>query len=75
MLKKDRSIIHVEVKSTGKHRYYGSAAAMYEDPLIKELLGITYQTFRKKGVSESCPFENDNIIVRKGNINTIDHNN
>ena len=75
MLKKDRSIIHVEVKATGEHLYYGSVAAMFEDPSIRGLLGIAYQTFRKKNFSEAGSFENENIIVRKGFISTINHNN
>ncbi|MBQ3766461.1 MAG: hypothetical protein II874_06980 [Bacteroidales bacterium] len=48
-------------------------AAMFEDPAIRNLLGIKYQTFRTKGLSESTPFENDHLIVRKGSLGTIDH--
>lgn len=73
MLKQDRTIIHVEVKDTHEHFYFGSAAAMFEDSRVKNLLGIAYQTFRKKRVGESNPFENEHVIVRKGNLNTILH--
>lgn len=73
MLKRDRTIIHVEVKDTHEHFYFGSAAAMYEDSRIKNLIGIAYQTFRAKRVSENNPFENKYIIVRKGSLNTILH--
>lgn len=74
MLKHDRTIIHVEVKDTREHLYFGSAAAMFADSRLKELLRIKYQTFRTKRVSEDRPFENEFVIVRKGNLNTIDHN-
>lgn len=73
MLKKDRSIIHVELKDTHEHFYFGSAAAMYEDPRVKNLLKIKYQTFRTKRISETCPFENEFVIIRKGGLSTIDH--
>ena len=74
MLKQDRTIIHVEVKDTHEHLYFGSAASMFEDSYIKNLLGIAYQTFRKKRFGESIPFENEYVIVRKGNLHTILHN-
>lgn len=73
MLKQDRTIIHVEVKDTHEHFYFGSAAAMFEDSRVKNLLGIAYQTFRKKRISENNPYENEYVIVRKGSLNTILH--
>lgn len=73
MLKQDRSIIHVEIKDTHEHLYFGSAAAMYEDPRVSQLLKIKYQTFRTKRVSAQKPFENAHVIVRKGLLSTIDH--
>ncbi len=73
MLKQDRTIIHVQVKDTDEHFYFGSAAAMFEDSRVKNLLGIAYQTFRKKKISSSKPFENQYVIVRKGPLSTILH--
>lgn len=73
MLKHNRTIIHVEVKDTHEHFYFGSAAAMFEDSRVKNLLKIKYQTFRTKHVSAENPYENEYVIVRKGNLNTIDH--
>ena len=73
MLKQDRTIIHVEVKDTHEHFYFGSAAAMFEDSRVKNLLGIAYQTFRKRRVSENNPYENEYVIVRKGSLYTILH--
>lgn len=73
MLKHNRTIIHVEVKDTHEHLYFGSAAAMFEDARMRDFLRIKYQTFRTKRVSDQNPFENDRVIVRKGNLNTINH--
>ena len=73
MLTHKRTLIHVEVKATREHRYYGSMAAMFEDPAISGMLGIKYQTFRTKGLSAANPFENEYVIVRKGFLGTIDH--
>ena len=74
MTKHDRTIIHVEVKDTHEHFYFGSAAAMFEDSRVKNLLKIKYQTFRTKRVRSDHPFENEYVIVRKGFLNTIDRN-
>ena len=73
MLKQDRTIIHVEVKDSREHLYYGSVAAMFEDARLQSLLGIKYQTFRTKRLSEDKPYENEFVIVRKGDLNTINH--
>ena len=73
MLKHDRTIIHVEVKDTREHFYFGSAAAMFEDPRMRDLLKIKYQTFRTKRIAPNKPYENDAVIVLKGNLNTINH--
>lgn len=73
MLKQDRTIIHVEVKDTHEHLYSGSAAAMFEEIRIKNILGIAYQTFRTKRVGEDKPFENEFVVIRKGMLNTILH--
>ena len=73
MLKQDRSIIHLEVKETQEHFYFGSAAAMFEDSRVKKLLGMAYSTFRKKGLSLEKPYENEYVVVRKGWLSTILH--
>ena len=73
MLRHTRTIIHVEVKDSHEHFYFGSAAAMFEDSRVKYLLKIKYQTFRAKHISEDHPYENEFVIVRKGDLNTIDH--
>ena len=63
----------MEVKDSHEHFYFGSIAALYEDSRVKNLLKIKYQTLRKKRISEENPYENEFLIIRKGNLNTIDH--
>lgn len=71
MLKQERSVVHVEIKDTHEHFYFGSVAAMYQDSRVKKLIGLAYQTFRTKHFSEDNPFENEFIVVRKGKLKTI----
>lgn len=68
-----RTIIHVELKDTHEHLYFGSVAAMFDDKRMQDLLTIKYQTFRTKGLTTSHPYENEHLIVRKGELGTIDH--
>lgn len=71
MIKPDRTVIHVEIKESQEHFYYGSLAAMYEDARVKSLLGIAYQTFRAKGFASSNYYENQAVIVRRGRLKSI----
>ena len=73
MLKTTQSLIHVEFKDTHEHFYFGSLAAMFDDPKVKERIGIAYQTFRTRGLTEDKPYENDKVIIRKGNLQTLVH--
>ena len=73
MIRHNRTIIHVELKDTHEHLYFGSVAAMFEDRRMQQLLAIKYQTFRTKGLAIDHPFENQHLIVRKGELGTIDH--
>lgn len=73
MLKRTQSLIHVEFKDTEENLYFGSLAAMFDDPRVKERIGISYQTFRTKGLTEDNPYENDRILIRKGALQTLVH--
>lgn len=73
MLKKTQSLIHVEFKDSHENLYFGSIAAMFDEPRVKERIGISYQTFRTKGLAEEKPFENEHILIRKGNLLTMVH--
>jgi hypothetical protein len=75
MLKEDRQVIHLEIKETGEHHYFGSMTALFA--VFESLMGIKFQTFRAKAkdiFTETTPFENDKVIVRKGKLKTIGHN-
>ena len=73
MLKRAQSLIHVEFKDTHENLYFGSIAAMFDEPRVRDKIGISYQTFRTKGLSEEKPFENEEILVRKGFLQTLVH--
>ncbi|MBR5824186.1 MAG: hypothetical protein IKY67_08605 [Paludibacteraceae bacterium] len=72
MLKEDRQVIHLEIKETGEHHYFGSVSALFA--VFENLMGMKFQTFRAKAkdiFTETTPFENDKVIVRKGKLKTI----
>ena len=74
MLKEDRQVIHLEIKETGEHHYFGSVSALFA--VYEDLMGIKFQTFRAKAkdiFTEDTPFENEKVIVRKGKLKTIGH--
>mgnify|MGYP003409310433 FL=1 len=74
MLKEDRQVIHLEIKETGEHHYFGSVSALFV--VYEDLMGIKFQTFRAKAkdtFTEEIPFENEKVIVRKGKLKTISH--
>lgn len=73
MLKNSRNIIHVEIKGQNEHIYFGSISAMFKDTKIKNLIGIEYQTFRTKNLSSTKVYENEFLIIRKGNLKIIDY--
>ena len=57
MLKEDRQVIHLEIKETGEHHYFGSVSALFA--VYEDLMGIKFQTFRAKAkdtFTETTPF-------------------
>lgn len=61
----NRQVIHLYVKATEEHHYFGSIAAMYCH-FSPEQLGVAAQSLynRWKGLK----WENDSIILRKGRL-------
>lgn len=60
-----RKIFHLEIKSEGSHRYYGSLSALcVENPN----LGISKFTLDRLDFSE--PFENTICVIRKSVMKT-----
>lgn len=64
-IEKERTVIHLEIN--GEHHYYGSLARLFED-FTSEELGITYGSFRNRGLKCDEPFveKNGKCIIRKG---------
>ena len=63
--KKERTVIHVYLKQSDTHRYFGSIANIFEFYLIDDI-GITYGSLRNYGLSTEKPYENTKCIIRKG---------
>ncbi len=66
--KKERTVVHLEKQ--GKHYYFGSLAAIYE-MFDKQDIGISYGSLRNYGLTDSKPYKNDKVIIRKGILLTI----
>lgn len=64
-MSKERRIIHLYVKETNTHHYFGCLSAIY-DYFDKEQLGITYSSLRTRGINKLGIYENKKIIVRYG---------
>ena len=65
--RKIRTVIHVFLKATNQHLYFGSVANIYEH-LTHDDVGITYASLRNYGLSASNPYENSKCIIRKGKL-------
>lgn len=63
--KKERTVIHVYLKQSDTHHYFGSIANIYEFYSVDDI-GITYGSLRNYGLSSERPYENTKCIIRKG---------
>ena len=66
-MSKEMKIIHLYVKETNTHHYYGSLKAMYQY-FDKQQLGITYESLTTRGINKKEYYENNKIVIRKGII-------
>lgn len=55
-----KRLFHLTIKETGKHKYYGSLAAIFLD---NKDLGVSKFTLDRYGFE--TPFESDVCIIRK----------
>ena len=62
-----RRVIHVEMKATGKHRYFASPAAIYDVSSSQEL-GIARQSLLNYWQKTEEPYENAICVIRKGEL-------
>lgn len=66
---KQRRIIHLYVKETHEHYYFGCLSAIYEY-FNKEQLGIAYSSLRTRKISNLGMYENRKVIIRQGYLLT-----
>lgn len=67
----EKTVIHLTIKATDEHSYYGSVSCIYDHHTDEEI-GIKYSSLRNFGISESKPYENNKVIIRKGKLLTKD---
>lgn len=63
--KKERTVIHLYIKESESHHYFGSLANIFEY-FSPEELGITYGSLRNYGLSSENSYQNTKCIIRKG---------
>ena len=66
-MSKELNIIHLYVKESNTHHYFGSLRAMYQY-FDRQQLGITYDSLATRGIAKTNLYENKKIIVRKGKV-------
>jgi hypothetical protein len=64
-MKQERTVIHLYLKDSDLHHYFGSMANIFEH-FEKEKIGIGFGSLRNYGLSSSNPYENKKVIIRKG---------
>ena len=65
--KKERTVIHLNIREDDTHHYFGSIANIFEY-FSPEELGITYGSLRNYGLSYKNPYQNTKCIIRKGTL-------
>ena len=65
----ERKVIHLFLKESNKHEYFGSVSAIYDVHSIEEI-GITHGSLRNYVVAENKPYENSKVIIRRGDLVT-----
>jgi len=67
--KQERTVIHLYLKGSNSHHYFGSMASIFEF-YNKETINITFGSLRNFKLSAENPYENKLVIIRKGIILT-----
>lgn len=65
-----RTIYHLEDKSTGENRYYGSITAIFLDERNK--LGISKRTLDRHIFSINPVWERGSFLIRKSTLHTAE---
>ena len=69
----DIKVIHLELKDSHQHYYYGSLKAFTEE-FGKDIIGIGYSALRNATPTEDKPFENGKCIIRRGVLKQVSTN-
>ena len=64
---KEQKIIHLHVKETNEHYYFGSIKALCEK-FDKDTIGIVYSSLRAVKLHERGLYENNKCIIRQGTL-------
>lgn len=66
-----KKVIHLEFKATSEHHYFGSMLSIYNN-LTEDKIAMcpSYGSLRNYGLSEKKPYENNHVIIRKGDLKT-----
>ena len=64
--KQVRSVIHVYIKASNQHYYFGSIANIYQF-FNNEEIGISYGSLRNYGLNNK-EYENKYVVIRKGKL-------
>jgi hypothetical protein len=63
-----KTVFHVFFKSTKRHKYYGGMTAIFEDQSTPDI-GLSQS--RMYHYDFAKPFENDHVVIRKGELITV----
>ncbi len=66
---KQLKVIHLYIKETNKHYYFGSLQAMC-DVFDKEVIGIVYTSLKRVKLKEKGLYENNKCVIRQGKLVT-----
>ena len=73
IVKQERGVVHLVIKSTGQNFFYGNMKALFDNQEALEndgTLGVSYNYMKNYDFSEGHTYENSICVIRKGIINT-----
>lgn len=71
--KQERGVVHLYLKATGEHFYYGNLKALFDNHEQEEndkTLGVAYNYVKNFDFTDGRVYENSVCVIRKGIINT-----
>ena len=70
---KQLKVIHLHVKETNKHYYFGSLSSIYYH-FDTEQIGITHGSLKTRRLKQNGMYENKKVIIRQGYLLTKPQN-